>query len=140
MEQTEKELWVVAAEFYKLKSEGENPVAQYLDRNNIWCDYYDRGGLYMPNFNDGDKWRLKPELVKHKGGEYPAPCTDPDALLNAEKVYLPDYLIDNGIIKPCAVLRLCSEASVINNLISVKLAYLTEEDALARAKVIYEID
>ena len=140
MQQTKEELWAVAAEYFRLKSEGKNPIAEYyiIDRKE-WYAHGHCFGLDIPNFNDGDIWRLKPETIQHRGGEYPKPCTGADELMDSLHAYIPGFEINDDGVFPVA-----NRVSIPNRRAEVNAAksglyYLKGKDALERAKVIYEI-
>lgn len=145
MKQTKEELWAVASEYYKQKSEGKNPLVQYCrSGKGEWDEYIACYGMEIPNFNDGDIWRLKPETVQHKGGEYPKPCTDVDEMKESGVVYKPSFHIGiNGKVYPKAIMLVIDPRYTryyLDGIAKSGLHYLKCDDAIARAKVIYEID
>ena len=140
MQQTKEELWAIAVEYFKLKLEGKNPVAQFITPEGRWVDDP------TPFFSFCKRaWRIKPELVQHKGGEYPAPCADAEKVFENGGAHVPflnlcDSGSGSGYLVPDERMVFITDINRAQKLVDSNLAYLNERDAIARAKVIYEID
>lgn len=91
-------------------------------------------------FHPAYTWRIKPETVMHKGGEYLKPCDD---IGSETVVYYPDWKFsdnNNKVVSCSRSVVITENTRAIRALIKSGLAHKTREAAIAHAKVIYQIE
>lgn len=108
-------------------------LIQWRKDHNVSGDWESLSCGAVIEFRDGYDFRIKPETVQHRGGGYPKPCTVDEAV-KAPSVFSPFYN-EIGLIA-----HEWNDPRQKANIARGGLAYLKEEDAIARGKVIFEVD
>lgn len=85
------------------------------------------------------EYRIKPETVIHMGGEYPKPLTMEDFERNEIKRFWVPSPENERLSKEIYGYDL-KHHSYVKRLVSRGVAHLAESDAIAHAKVIYQIE
>ena len=93
-----------------------------------------------PNWS-APMYRIKPETVMHKGGEYPKPCYSAGEMHSAGLAYFPNFTLSySGEVLAKAEMADCQDINNCEMFASTGLYHLTRKAAIAHAKVIYQIE
>lgn len=151
--QTDKERFKVAAYYYEKAAEvgldnAGRLVQFYTDVEGDWQDGFNSTMMTGEvGFHPAYTWRIKPETVMHKGGEYPKPISICDGEKCPDIFYIPMVHADGVLFQICRPSVMpeyqknpfCSPAYCFQ-LIKAGIAHETKEAAIAHAKVIYQIE
>ena len=75
--------------------ENANKLIEYRVGHSDWEGFQPLGLCKLPTWVAG-AYRIKPETVTHKGGEYPKPINDVQVIIKAQVVYYPDWQVRMG--------------------------------------------
>ena len=86
------------------------------------------------------EYRIKPETVMHKGGEYPKPLSDISEMKGVN-LYAPNWeFIDGRMVATGKNVGAFIMNDALIEMAAAKMYHKTKEAAIAHAKVIYQIE
>ena len=144
--QTDKERFKVAAFYYGKAAEiGAGAASKLIQARHFgdsyWCDFTGSDEDAPTKFVGSIEYRIKPEAVMHKGGEYPKPCYSAGEMHSAGLAYFPNFTLSySGEVLAKAEMADCQDINNCEMFASTGLYHLTRKAAIAHAKVIYQIE